>query len=59
MHQPRLIRLALLIALGAVAAPLAQQQAPAPPAGPSPGPDSQVQQGTPTGEVIKPAPRRL
>jgi len=31
----------------------AQQQPPAPPLGPPPGPDSQVQPGTPTGDVIK------
>jgi hypothetical protein len=53
MHQSRVIRLALLLALGAVAAPLAPQPPAPPAAGPPFGPDSQVQQRTPTGEVIR------
>jgi gluconolactonase len=52
MHPPQLFRLALVLASVAVAVPLAQQQA-ATPQGPPPGPDSQVQPGTPTGEVTK------
>jgi sugar lactone lactonase YvrE/enterochelin esterase-like enzyme len=52
MPAPHLFRLALLLVSVTVAAPFAQQS-PAPPQGPPPGPDSQVQPGTPTGEVIK------
>lgn len=52
MHAPHLFRLVLLLVSVTAAAPLAQQT-PAPAQGPPPGPDSQVQPGTPTGEVIK------
>jgi sugar lactone lactonase YvrE/enterochelin esterase-like enzyme len=51
MLMTRLPRLTVLLSFVAVVTTIAQQ--PAPPAGPAPGPDSQVQPGTPTGEVIR------
>jgi len=51
----RAMRLAIAVGIAtlAVAALTAQQPPQPPPAGPPPGPDSLVQPGTPTGEVIK------
>ena len=53
MPATRTLPFTLVLLLSLIAAPAARQPSPqAPPAGPLPGPDSQVQPGTPTGEVI-------
>jgi gluconolactonase len=53
MRAPSSLRFTIVLTLFLITSAAARQAPPPAPSGPLPGPDSQVQPGTPTGEVIK------